>query len=99
MSVEQFVNEAVSPWMKEEGEDSDIVLSSRIRFARNLAQVPFPTSQNEEDLLRVLQYAEQEFNNQSFKSFKQFELIKMKDLKPVEKRSEERRVGKECRYR
>lgn len=86
MSVEQFVNEAVSPWMKEEGEDSDIVLSSRIRFARNLAQVPFPTSRNEEDLSRVLEYVEQEFNNQSFKSFKQFELIKMNELKPIEKR-------------
>src|SRR5690625_1792812 len=86
MAVEHFVNEAVSPWMKEEGKDSDIVLSSRIRFARNLSQVSFPTTGNEEDLFRVLQYVEQEFNHQSFNKFKQFELIKMQDLKPIEKR-------------
>ncbi len=42
MGLEQFIQEAISPWMKEEGPDSDIVMSSRIRLARNLEKIPFP---------------------------------------------------------
>lgn len=86
MSLEQFINEAISPWMNEEGPDNDIVLSSRIRLARNFAQVAFPTSQNNDELNRVLQFVEQEFSKQSYKTFKNFEFIKMKDLQRIEKR-------------
>ena len=42
MSLERFLNQAVSSWMSEEGPDSDIVLSSRIRLARNIDQFNFP---------------------------------------------------------
>ena len=38
MSLDRFLNQAVSSWMSEEGPDSDIVLSSRIRLARNIDQ-------------------------------------------------------------
>lgn len=43
MSLERFFNQAVSSWMSEEGPDSDIVLSSRIRLARNFEAYKFPT--------------------------------------------------------
>lgn len=43
MSLERFLNQAVSSWMSEEGPDSDIVLSSRIRLARNFDAYKFPT--------------------------------------------------------
>ena len=43
MSLEKFISQAVSSWMSAEGPDSDIVLSSRIRFARNLFEYNFPT--------------------------------------------------------
>ena len=43
MSLERFLNQAVSSWMSEEGPDSDIVLSSRIRLARNFENYKFPT--------------------------------------------------------
>ncbi|MGM8216215.1 protein arginine kinase [Bacillaceae bacterium W0354] len=85
MSFEHFVNDAISPWMKGEGPDNDIVLSSRIRLARNLKQVPFPTAENHEELARVLQYINQEFNKQSFNDFKHFEFLEMENLKPIEK--------------
>ena len=42
MSLQQFMNEAISPWMNQEGPDSDIVMSSRIRLARNFSHYPFP---------------------------------------------------------
>lgn len=86
MSLQNFINDAISPWMNTEGTDNDIVLSSRIRLARNFEQVPFPTSGDKEALSKVLEYMEQEFDQQSYKDFKQFQLVKMSDLKPVEKR-------------
>ena len=41
MSLDRFLNQAVSSWMSEEGPESDIVLSSRIRLARNIDQFQF----------------------------------------------------------
>ncbi|SEB18735.1 protein arginine kinase [Thalassobacillus cyri] len=86
MSLQNFMNEAISPWMKEEGPDSDIVLSSRIRLARNFAQVTFPIIAKEEDLKPILDFFDQEFAHQSFKEYKNFELVPMNNLKPIEKR-------------
>lgn len=34
--------EAGTEWLRGEGDGSDVVLSSRVRLARNLAGVPFP---------------------------------------------------------
>lgn len=42
MTLQNFMNEAISPWMREEGPDNDIVLSSRIRLARNFANTTYP---------------------------------------------------------
>jgi protein arginine kinase len=46
MSLEHFLNNEVSSWMKQEGPASDIVLSSRVRLARNLEEMRFPTDEN-----------------------------------------------------
>ncbi|RDY68077.1 MULTISPECIES: protein arginine kinase [Halobacillus] len=86
MSLQQFMNEAISPWMKQEGPDSDIVLSSRIRLARNFSQHPFPIIASEETLNKVLEFFQQEFQKKSFRDYKDFELVQMKDLQPIEKR-------------
>lgn len=42
MDDRKYVNEALSHWMKGDGPDADVVLSSRVRIARNLRGVPFP---------------------------------------------------------
>lgn len=54
MGLEHFMNEAISPWLKEEGPDSDIVMSSRIRLARNLDGVSFPLIANEKQLMPAM---------------------------------------------
>ncbi|WP_407272942.1 protein arginine kinase [Radiobacillus sp. PE A8.2] len=86
MSLQQFMNEAISPWLKEEGPDSDIVMSSRIRLARNFAQVPFPIIADAADLDRILEYFNQEYHHQSFLDYNDFEFVSMNELKPIEKR-------------
>ena len=42
-------------WYLEAGNDSDIVLSSRIRLARNLKGIPFPNRMNDESRKKVLE--------------------------------------------
>ena len=39
----------ICPWLRSEGEEGDIVISSRIRLARNLAGFPFPVRATEQD--------------------------------------------------
>jgi len=57
MAKHSFVEQALSPWMRKPGPDSDVVLSSRIRIARNLRNYPFPllsTPAQAEDAMELL---------------------------------------------
>ena len=42
-------------WMAGDGPDADIVVSSRVRLARNLRSVPFPQQANDEQMKSVLE--------------------------------------------
>ncbi|MFX3631158.1 MAG: protein arginine kinase [Candidatus Pristimantibacillus sp.] len=42
MTKRRFSQQALSDWMKGDGPESEIVISSRVRVARNLRQLPFP---------------------------------------------------------
>jgi protein arginine kinase len=86
MSLESFISQAVSPWMKNEGPDADIVISSRVRLARNLQNVPFPILATEEQLQGIQHQVEHKFADHSHRQFGQLELLKMNDLKENEKR-------------
>lgn len=85
MGLEQFMNEAISPWLKEEGPDSDIVMSSRIRLARNLDGVSFPLIATEKQLEEILYFIEKEFNQQSLPSYSDFEFLRLSELKQIQK--------------
>ncbi|PBB05274.1 protein arginine kinase [Salimicrobium humidisoli] len=86
MSLEKFMNEAISPWMRHDGPDSDIVLSSRIRLARNFSSQPFPTVARGEPLEEVLSFMDEHFTECSFREYEGLQLVKMDDLQPIEKR-------------
>ncbi|WP_101847085.1 protein arginine kinase [Halobacillus sp. Marseille-P3879] len=86
MSLEQFINEAISPWMKEDGPDSDIVMSSRIRLARNFQKYPFPIISSEDRMKEILDFFKQEYKGQSFRDYKDFEVVEMSELQQIEKR-------------
>lgn len=80
------MNEAISPWMREAGPDHDIVLSSRIRLARNFANIAFPTIADHQDLERVRLFIEQEYSQRSFSEYKNLQFISMRHLSSIEKR-------------
>jgi protein arginine kinase len=86
MSLEKFLNTAVSSWMSQEGPDSDIVLSSRIRLARNIEDFQFPTVFTNEEAQEIVGLFEKTFAYKSYYPLGKFEFLKMNELRPIEKR-------------
>ncbi|SFF01151.1 protein arginine kinase [Alteribacillus iranensis] len=87
MSLERFISQAISPWMKSGPDpDGDIVISTRIRLARNLEHYPFPIIASEESSQTLLHYVSRELAQRKYDSIGALELIKMDDLSPNEKR-------------
>ncbi|MFP5115666.1 protein arginine kinase [Bacillaceae bacterium C204] len=86
MSLERFLNQAVSSWMSSEGPDSDIVLSSRIRLARNFDAYKFPTLFSHEEAKMIIEKTEEIINQSSIQKFGQLELLKIDELQPLQKR-------------
>ncbi|MFL6518203.1 MAG: protein arginine kinase [Bacillus sp. (in: firmicutes)] len=86
MSLERFLNQAVSSWMSAEGPDSDIVLSSRIRLARNFDAYKFPTLFSHEEAKMIIENMEDILNQSAIQKFGQMELLKIDKLQPLQKR-------------
>ena len=53
MNIEHFLKNTLPSWIKATGEHADIVLSTRIRLARNLTGFRFPVSFSEEDAKQI----------------------------------------------
>ncbi|HEX7065061.1 MAG TPA: protein arginine kinase [Bacillales bacterium] len=87
MSLERFMNEAISPWMKAKGPDADIVLSSRIRLARNLRNYPFPLLAPPEMNQEANEHIKRSVKGKSYSDLGHFDMITIDELKPIEKRA------------
>ncbi|MDR7002472.1 protein arginine kinase [Neobacillus niacini] len=85
MPLERFINQALSSWMRQDGPDSDIVLSSRIRLARNFEDYKFPTLFSHEEAKEIIANMEEVLNKEIITKFGQMELIKVNDLQPLQK--------------
>ena len=46
MAVDELLRSSRLSWFGTEGADSDVVISSRVRLARNLVSLPFPGRAN-----------------------------------------------------
>ncbi len=83
MALEGIVGNSMAEWMKGTGPESDVVLGSRVRLARNLAGVPFPGVASDEQLAqvaaRVREVAWQ------YHSVGDLEYLAMADLSPLER--------------
>ncbi|WP_043931609.1 protein arginine kinase [Bacillus sp. EB01] len=85
MSLENFLSNAVSSWMNEDGPDSDIVLSSRIRLARNLSDYKFPTMLSNEEGNEIIKRFESMIPSSPTR-LGRMELLNMQDINPLQKR-------------
>ena len=86
MSLEKFISKARTSWMCSDGPDSEIVLTSRIRLARNIEGVKFPLLFSKEEAENVIQQVEGAIINESNQPFGQLELLSMNNLNTLEKR-------------
>lgn len=86
MSLERFINQAISSWMSSEGPDSDIVLSSRIRLARNISEFQFPTLFSNEEAQAVVETVENSVKDHKILDLGELELLLMDELQSLQKR-------------
>src|SRR5690625_6686004 len=86
MTLQKFMDKAISPWMRHDGPDSDIVLSSRIRLARNFAKVPFPIIADVGELEDIRSFIQAEYESKTFETYENFKFIMLSELTPIERR-------------
>lgn len=82
----RFTQHALSDWMKGDGPESDIVISSRIRIARNLNAYPFPMLATNQQSKEVLEQVADVVKNEELNTISNFTLVPLSGLNELEKR-------------
>lgn len=85
MSLEKFLQNAVSSWMNEEGPDSDIVLSSRVRLARNMTDFRFSTLYSSEEAKEIVDRVKDKLSLYP-KNLGELEFLPTSEIQPLQKR-------------
>ncbi|NIK72303.1 MULTISPECIES: protein arginine kinase [unclassified Paenibacillus] len=86
MASHRFSEQALSDWMKGVGPDSDIVISSRVRIARNLRQFPFPMLATNQQSLDVMNQLTAIGQSGKLDPVGHFETIVLSELSELERR-------------
>jgi protein arginine kinase len=85
MSMENLLDKPLTPWMTGGGPDDDIVLSSRIRLARNLEGVPFPGRAGDGQLAQVATELRKSVGDLSGADKHVYLYVEMDKLAPLER--------------
>lgn len=86
MSIKDTVNRVYSHWMEASGPESDVVVSSRVRVARNLVNLPFPHMISESQARQVIHAVGVAIENSILPAQPgKLELTEMVELSPVER--------------
>ncbi|TBL69158.1 protein arginine kinase [Paenibacillus thalictri] len=85
MAETHFFENALSDWMKDDGPDSEIVVSSRIRIARNLNPSPFPMLATNQQSKEVLDQVSDVIQSEEFKAIDHFTMLTLNDLNELQK--------------
>ncbi|GGJ01316.1 protein-arginine kinase [Alicyclobacillus cellulosilyticus] len=80
MSLGNFLQRAMSRWMRDGGPQDDIILTSRIRIARNIQDIPFPILQTQGHANQVLDTVRRAIAQPAFTRLGQFEMVRMSDM-------------------
>ena len=84
MGLQKFIDNTLSSWMNEEGPESDIVLSSRVRLARNLQNHTFSTLLKSEEANSIIEQVENQLK--PLQEQQEFVMLKMAEMQSLEKR-------------
>ncbi|MBP9855237.1 MAG: protein arginine kinase [Candidatus Omnitrophica bacterium] len=82
MRLDEFINNT-GEWLKGSGEHANIVMSSRIRLARNLTGMPFPNKASKKELNQILTTVHNTIEEVGY--FKTSSLFKISELDNVDK--------------
>lgn len=82
----RFTEKALSEWMRGTANDSDIVISSRVRIARNLQHLPFPLLATRQQSEEVLKRLSKVTGNQNIKGLGPFYTVKLDEIEPIDKK-------------
>ncbi|MCX8014457.1 MAG: protein arginine kinase [candidate division WOR-3 bacterium] len=85
-SPRAFINQTLPAWLTETNNKSSIVLTCRVRYARNLAGFPFPSKATDDELNEVLKIVNTAINkNETLsKIFDNSQLIVLEKLTPLQ---------------
>ena len=86
MSEQWFGHGVTSQWLKGDGPESDIIVSSRVRLARNLANYPFPILATDSQAKELREKVHQALNVPGWEQYGRFHTINMEDLTSLDKR-------------
>ncbi len=70
-------------WYLETGPQGDVVISTRIRLARNIVDFPFPCRMSQEQAKEVINKAHEALTNEDGDAVSKFEFIDMQKLTPA----------------
>ncbi len=85
MSIESLLDRPLDPWMGGGGQDGDIVLSSRIRLARNMDGIPFPNRANVDQLADVVEKVRESVGSVSAADSNVYDFIELAKLPALER--------------
>jgi protein arginine kinase len=75
-----YLNQSLSRWMEGDGPHSAVVISSRVRLARNISDHPFPGRADATQLEEVERKVRRWWNNGGLKSLGEVKYLSIKDL-------------------
>ena len=75
----------MASWYIEKGPESDVIISSRVRLARNLEEYPFPFKMSKEQQSKVLSLVKDVVMNSSRSASRDFLFVDMEGFGPIDK--------------
>lgn len=83
MSIQDIIDNKLVNWMKADGPENQIVISSRIRLARNINMLPFPhLLENNEEAEKIMQAIQKAVTNNP-----ELELTRLSQISSLEKQN------------
>ncbi len=85
MLIKDLFDKSLDAWMDGIGPESEIVLSSRIRLARNLAGIPFPNRATAEQLAGVVKKISESGADLTAINGHEYIFVELENIKPIER--------------
>ncbi len=87
VSIDKFLQTPINYWMEKNAPESEIVISSRVRIARNLKNYPFPLLMTESQIEQLINEVGNVTNSDKIKKIDNMDLFLMKNINEFQKKA------------